>query len=100
MLATAPPATNGMATADPPGALVTFSEAEVILLASVIATYTAQELAAAPTAQRLQQEVLYEMRRRNLDAGTFTIALATRAHRALLAAHQAEQARPAKGRRR
>lgn len=76
----------------PPSALAEFSDAEILLLASICGTFTAHDLQ-EPTAMRLYQESLRALQVRSLDPLQFSVALATRARQALLAAHAAEQAR-------
>ena len=75
------------------GALTGFHDAEIILLASIAATYTAEELGKSPTAERLLQEILYAMQQRNLDAMAFTVCLTEQANNALHRAHHAETGR-------
>lgn len=70
------------------GALVDFNDAEVILLASVIVSFSTTEL--HPTAKRLYQEVLYQMQRRALDFTVFAARLAERANVALQKAYDAD----------
>ena len=72
----------------PVSAYAEFTDAEIILLASIGAMFGEHER--TPTTQRFIMEVVYAMQVRNLDPGRYTEALSRRARKALLAAHERE----------